>query len=338
MKKQKRYADADEEEELELSLGLSMNGRFGVDPTAKKIKRTTSIPEFVNPVRDEEMGYVVPMACTPLIRTCSLPTETEEEWRKRKELQTLRRMEARRKRSEKQRNLKAMRERNRAFSEEVGSEGVVEGNNLVVELGAGAFNEFTSLDRTASLTTRVCGLGLNGEKEKEKGGGLLPPPSPSQGSIGSSQGTGSSGTSEPECQQGQGTTPVDARSPISANMLPEVELKSPVTSGARVAENSGKIAEGTMRNQTNKHSPPENRTKDIVRNLLEDMPCVSTKGEGPNGKRIQGFLYRYGKGEEVRIVCVCHGSFLTPAEFVKHAGGDDVANPLKHIVVSPSFL
>lgn len=136
-----------------------------------------------------------------------------------------------------------------------------------------------------------------------------------------------------------GPTPMDTRSPTGASLLPD-EQKSPVTQGeAIVAETSGKIAVATMGNENNKqHSAPQNRPKDIVRNLLEDMPSVSTKGEGPNGKRIEGFLYRYGKGEEVRILCVCHGSFLTPAEFVKHAGGVDVANPLKHIVVSPSFL
>ena len=131
---------------------------------------------------------------------------------------------------------------------------------------------------------------------------------------------------------------MDASSPIGANSLPGCEQKLPATSGAGIAETSSKIAAMTMRNESSKHAPPENKTKDIVRNLLEDMPCVSTKGDGPNGKRIEGFLYRYGKGEEVRIVCVCHGSFLTPAEFVKHAGGGDVANPLKHIVVSPSCL
>ncbi|MFS7970944.1 putative Ninja family, Jas TPL-binding domain-containing protein [Helianthus anomalus] len=69
----------------------------------------------------------------------------------------------------------------------------------------------------------------------------------------------------------------------------------------------------------------------------ERMPCVSTKGDGPDGKRIQGLLYRYGKGEEVRIVCVCHGNFLTPAEFVKHGGGGDVEHPLRHIVVTSLF-
>jgi hypothetical protein len=38
----------------------------------------------------------------------------------------------------------------------------------------------------------------------------------------------------------------------------------------------------------------------------------------------------------VSIMCVCHGKFHSPAEFVKHAGGGDVSNPLRHIVVNPS--
>ncbi|XP_057768642.1 ninja-family protein AFP3-like [Salvia miltiorrhiza] len=70
-------------------------------------------------------------------------------------------------------------------------------------------------------------------------------------------------------------------------------------------------------------------------NALVDMPYVSTKGFGPNHNKIEGFLYRYKRGEEVKIVCVCHGMFLSPAEFVKHGGGGDVAYPLKHIVVNP---
>lgn len=78
------------------------------------------------------------------------------------------------------------------------------------------------------------------------------------------------------------------------------------------------------------------RGREIGANSMEDMPCVFTKGGGPNGRRVDGILYKYGKGEDVRIMCVCHGSFHSPAEFVKHAGGSDVSNPLKHIVVNPS--
>ena len=112
-------------------------------------------------------------------------------------------------------------------------------------------------------------------------------------------------------------------------MIPRVPLKR---------EKSGEFNGVSRENQSSK--PPFSKgAKEIMRNVLEDMPCVSTTGVGPNGKRIEGFLYRYRKGEEVRIVCVCHGSFLSPAEFVKHAGGGDVDHPLKHIVVNPtSFL
>lgn len=68
---------------------------------------------------------------------------------------------------------------------------------------------------------------------------------------------------------------------------------------------------------------------------LAQMPCVSTTGNGPNGKTITGFLYRYTK-TEVSIICVCHGSSFSPAEFVEHAGGVDVSHPLRHITVVPS--
>ncbi|XP_061341098.1 ninja-family protein 3-like [Gastrolobium bilobum] len=70
---------------------------------------------------------------------------------------------------------------------------------------------------------------------------------------------------------------------------------------------------------------------------LPQMPYVSTKGNGPNGKTVNGFLFRYTKSE-VSIVCVCHGSTFSPAEFVQHAGGRDISHPLRHITVIPSIL
>ncbi|KAL3649287.1 hypothetical protein CASFOL_005690 [Castilleja foliolosa] len=62
------------------------------------------------------------------------------------------------------------------------------------------------------------------------------------------------------------------------------------------------------------------------------MPCVSTTGNGPNGRTIRGFLYKYTK-TEVSIVCVCHGSSFSPAGFVEHAGGVDISHPLRHITI-----
>ncbi|XP_051143661.1 ninja-family protein AFP2-like isoform X2 [Andrographis paniculata] len=66
----------------------------------------------------------------------------------------------------------------------------------------------------------------------------------------------------------------------------------------------------------------------------QSMPCVTATGNGPNGKTVTGFLYKY-INTEVIIMCVCHRRFFTPAEFVEHAGGVDISHPLRHITVVP---
>lgn len=98
--------DDDVVEEIELNLGLSLGGRFGVDKSSNKLLRSSSIASCLPVVRDDNDAVApTPVAYSGLMRTSSLPVESEDEWRKRKELQTLRRMEAKRRRSEKQRNL-----------------------------------------------------------------------------------------------------------------------------------------------------------------------------------------------------------------------------------------
>lgn len=88
-----------------------------------------------------------------------------------------------------------------------------------------------------------------------------------------------------------------------------------------------------------KMEPPKPKTENIKNRektpSMPQMPYVSTTGNGPNGKTVHGFLYRYSKSE-ISIVCVCHGSTFSPAEFVQHAGGADVSQPLRHITVIPS--
>ena len=129
----------------------------------------------------------------------------------------------------------------------------------------------------------------------------------------------------------------EIRSPTSVQSSQESEQKQEATNhGTLTRLTSSDFNRLATENHSTRPTFTKNGTKEAARNVLDDMPCVSTTGLGPNGKRIEGFLYRYRKGEEVRIVCVCHGSFLSPAEFVKHAGGGDVAHPLKHIVVNPS--
>jgi len=127
----------------------------------------------------------------------------------------------------------------------------------------------------------------------------------------------------------------EAKSPQSVQFFSDKnEQKSIIWSGEPKSLRKTASADMTVNTRLNP-SRSISETSSIVKNVLADMPCVSTGG-GHNGKRVEGFLYRYRKGEEVRIVCVCHGSFLTPAEFIKHAGGGDVENPLRHIVVNPS--
>ena len=133
----------------------------------------------------------------------------------------------------------------------------------------------------------------------------------------------------------------DARSTSSIDTSSDNNASSQNKSLPPPTPSGGKPPNGTVKEQ-----PPlrtlrsltmrTTSTGDLRKSMMEDMPMVSSRVDGPNGRKIDGFLYRYRKGEEVRIVCICHGNFLTPAEFVKHAGGGDVTNPLRHIVVNPS--
>ncbi|KAJ9140553.1 hypothetical protein P3X46_031186 [Hevea brasiliensis] len=100
--------------------------------------------------------------------------------------------------------------------------------------------------------------------------------------------------------------------------------------------NPVKVEETKLENPSKKVKLVNNGFQDNGVDVMKQMPSVTTTGDGPNGKKIVGFLYKYRKGQ-VSIVCVCHGSSLSPAEFVKHAGGKDVPNPMKHITVCSSF-
>ncbi|KAL8546071.1 hypothetical protein ACS0TY_005972 [Phlomoides rotata] len=129
------------------------------------------------------------------------------------------------------------------------------------------------------------------------------------------------------------------RQEVIQSPMPMENLKNPMV----VKENgnfSGGLhvnANGIPRPQEATHNPMA-RSSSVETNRRQrvtDMPYVSTRGFGPNNSQINGFLYCGNGGiEDVKIVCVCHGLFLSPAEFVKHGGGGDVRNPLRHIVVT----
>ncbi|KAG9439078.1 hypothetical protein H6P81_019243 [Aristolochia fimbriata] len=344
-----QHSRAEESEGVELSLGLSLGGRFGVDPVEKtRLLRSSSIAGFPRIPSYEDLGTSgVPPASPAIARTVSLPTETEEDRRKRKEMQCLRRMEAKRKRTEKQKNLgyRCVGKEEDRRAEEEG----IKGNPNI----PGTLNGFSPTVGSPFGVPAGWGSGslrgptppvdaINGKTGVAFNMGFVPS---SQGSLGS-QGSTSSGVSDFESRVNQGLNTNEARSPTSVQSLPvergEQKLGTEKSVGKCSKSGGEDAVQGVVSNNggVGSKKPKVEEENGVVRemgkNVMEEMPCVSTRGCGPNGRRIEGFLYRFRKGEEVRIVCVCHGNFLSPAEFVKHAGGGDVQYPLKHIVVNPS--
>lgn len=266
----------------EIELSLSLGGCFSSrDSETSRLFRSSSIPTGLP-------SEFPPTA--PLIRACSLPNEAEEEIRRRKGMQSIKRLQTKRKREEKRKS----KRRDEDF--EGGSSG---------------------------KKTRRFEIEQNGVVSSLR---RFPPAS--QGSV-ASQGSSSSGESEFESRLRQGLEFVGFQSVSNAATAECGNQSVPQTS------KPVNCAELNLFGKNGGKASPSGLGQ-VGTSSVEDMPSVSTRGAGPNGRRIEGFLYRYGTGEDVSIVCVCHGSFLTPAEFVKHAGGGDVAHPLRHIVVNTS--
>nr|XP_010905136.1 uncharacterized protein LOC105032389 [Elaeis guineensis] len=108
------------------------------------------------------------------------------------------------------------------------------------------------------------------------------------------------------------------------------------TAGSSLVLNSATSAMGKLDRATSVNKPISSAEDQNPNgsSSLPRMPYVSTTGNGPNGRTITGFLYTYTKSE-VSIICVCHGSSFSPEEFVRHAGGTNIAHPLRQIVVVP---
>uniref|UniRef100_A0A0A9BP83 Ninja-family protein n=1 Tax=Arundo donax TaxID=35708 RepID=A0A0A9BP83_ARUDO len=286
---QPEEAAGGESDDIELSLGLSLGGRFGTEAKRPRLARSSSIASIcsVSSLAGDGDADPFPVAPLPLLRTSSLPTDTEEERWRRREMQSQRRREARRKRDERRSSM--------------GSSQSVAGKPAG-DAPAAVVNRFQlrlrrSIGSQGSCSANTTGQGLGGTAACD-----------------STDLKSASSTSDSAKQNNMLPSPATATGkPLNGTATDQPRLR---TLGSLTTRASG--------------------TSDIKKIMMEDMPMVSSKVEGPNGRRIDGFLYRYKNGADVRIVCVCHGNFLTPAEFVKHAGGGDVSNPLRHIVVNPS--
>ncbi|KAA0034475.1 ninja-family protein AFP3-like [Cucumis melo var. makuwa] len=344
--------EEEDTEEIELNLGLSLGGRFGVDKNSKKLIRSSSIAGTML-LRDDDASTPAAVSYpAAIIRTSSLPPETEEEWRKRKELQTLRRMEAKRRRFEKQRNKDGIgigMGTSGCFEEERREiEGLTGLNLREKRHGSGISTTVAppfGLPTWAAAARQALTGGIMDEISKGKGGctsgggggtnggGFPGVGQPASQCSAESQGGSSSGMSELDSKQIQGSSSYgEARS----SSQERGNLEAAGSSGSKMCENPSASSKTETKNQSKKPDSGENKGREAATMSMEDMPCVFTIGDGPDGRRVEGILYKYGKGEEVRIMCVCHGKFLSPAEFVKHAGGKNVAHPLRHIVVNPN--
>lgn len=342
LKKEPNYDD--DSGEIELNLGLSLGGRFGVDKSSNKLVRSSSIAEPIPLVRDEqeELKKATTAAYPALARTSSLPVETEEEWRKRKEMQSLRRMEAKRRRSEKQRVFKGDHKDEERRETEVNLSGRGQREQYIAamnKVGSSAAPPFGLPSWAPAARQTILGGRIEALTERERGNYVIGDGGSRQGSIDSQGGGCSSSMSELESKPLQehlsscamtGSGSCGNVSPVSIQSVDDQRNKDTVGSwGMKSGENAGRPSPSKKTNASG------NRAKE---SRMNSMPSVVATGDGPNGRRIEGVLYKYGKGEEARIMCVCHGSFYSPAGFVEHAGGTDITNPLKHIVVSPNSL
>ncbi|KAG8095971.1 hypothetical protein GUJ93_ZPchr0013g36261 [Zizania palustris] len=361
-------------EEVDLSFGLSLGGRFGPEKRGEKLARSSSVaaifaPEAVAPpalfrtsslpataaaeaakkqslgnlncCRDK--GFEVEPAAKPpasgspssgssdgegrrlevnmtdtLMRTSSLPAGIEDEWRKRKEAQSLKRLEVKRKRIERKNST------SNVSKEAVGQ--ILEEMNTRSDKVESCADDATGNNRT--------GGNVNHGSDKHRGTGLPP----THHAMFTPQRSSLSGIPIKHIPAVKGTANVEEHNLPSAVQPPTERPNSTImatASPSALAVRAAALGSRVEQHHTSGRMAARAKSMgDVERAMMQEMPCVCTKGL-PNGKRVEGFLYKYKKGEEVRIVCVCHGSFLTPAEFVKHAGGGDVDNPLRYIVVNP---
>ncbi|KAJ4898377.1 nuclear transport factor 2 (NTF2) family protein / RNA recognition motif (RRM)-containing protein [Raphanus sativus] len=127
-------------------------------------------------------------------------------------------------------------------------------------------------------------------------------------------------------------------SPVNNNILTYKEERAWSMDGPNdaVVEETQQCS-NSITKEAGKPPKPRPNSNGVNGSLLPfaKMPCVTSTGNGPDGKTVNGFLYRYSKSE-ISIICVCHGTSFSPAEFIIHAGGTNVSHPLRHITVVPS--
>ncbi|XP_052179386.1 ninja-family protein AFP3-like [Diospyros lotus] len=328
-------------EELDLNLGLSLGGSYSQNPKEKPLIRTSSLNEDFILHRNEGRGFL------SLARSSSLPTEAEQEMRKLKELQAMKRMEAKRRMLEKHRHSRG------GSSEEERSQNEIKMPNWTVESAVKNTVLCHAIEKIRSNVSPSPNLRIQGVDTAADLPIFSQPIVSSTVRESGKSVVSTNYRSEPMINFGtmlNGKRAVCHLNYHSAPQLEKMENGLAVNSSksrpysmflSRTISNGKPVepAETEQERPSKKAKVSDNDTRDIntMNEMMKLMPSVTTTGDGPNGKKIDGLLYRYKKGQ-VSIVCVCHGNFLSPSEFIKHAGGTDMVNPMKHINVLPATL
>ncbi|XP_021660879.2 ninja-family protein AFP3 [Hevea brasiliensis] len=285
------------QEKLDINLGLSLGGIYSEKSSGKPLTRSSSIIGVLTPKKDhQELDSPLPKTFRSLSRSCSVPTEAEQEQRKASLMALARRRIESTQRFMGERSKKEDPEQQKSPAREP----MPSSPSKVAAWAAASAAKSPALCRALVQIKRQ--FALYGNRKLE-------------GQEDSAAEKGASHSKSLPMQN-------DAESKV---MLRTISNGNPV-----------KVEETKLENPSKKVKLVNNGFQDNGVDVMKQMPSVTTTGDGPNGKKIVGFLYKYRKGQ-VSIVCVCHGSSLSPAEFVKHAGGKDVPNPMKHITVCSSF-
>ncbi|KAL7161205.1 hypothetical protein ACSBR2_041790 [Camellia fascicularis] len=293
-------------EQLDLNLGLSLGGCYTQEiPKENPLIRSASLNHDLNALFENEgRGFL------SLSRSASMPTEAEHEVRKLKEFQAMKRMAAKKRLVEKHRHSRG------GGSEEEKAPAEAQFSNWAVE--------------SASNNTALCRA-----IEKLKSNANTSPSPKLTIPVASRTMENGKSAHRANCRS---TPAVIFEKMINKKQVNTANSHQDSMVSFRTISNGKPVEHAKTEHErpSKKAKVSSNGVPDItMAEMMRLMPSVTTTGDGPNGKKIEGFLYRYTKAE-VSIVCVCHGNFLSPAEFVKHAGGTEVVNPMKHINVLPA--
>ncbi|KAF0916504.1 hypothetical protein E2562_007583 [Oryza meyeriana var. granulata] len=147
--------------------------------------------------------------------------------------------------------------------------------------------------------------------------------------------------------------PLRMHAPSDDDELPEMQYPQPRCRHAGRGRSRPVVAEPLVVQEPEQDPPPPQQPAPPApapqqQNLVYFLCCppdvVTATGNGPDGRTAVGFLCRTiappaAAGDAginaTMIMCTCHGTSFTPADFLLHAGSTDVSHPERKIKAYP---